>query len=146
MLELVDAVVDAFIVGHVSVIFFDEGFDHLDHIGDMIGSGRVMLSRLNVEYFEIFEKSFFVDRGEVIEAHARLLRIANRFVIDISQVHNLSDFEIIELDDATQEVFENISAEIADVGVVVYRGSASIKTNFTLVDRGEDFGLARHGV
>ena len=54
---------------------------------------------------------------------------------DVSYIHDVSYFESVELKHATEQVLEDIGAQVADVGEVIDRWTAAIETDFAWINR-----------
>ena len=54
---------------------------------------------------------------------------------DIGDIHDMLDREVIPIQHTPQEIFKNISAQIADMGVIINSRSAGIQSHFRRVER-----------
>jgi hypothetical protein len=64
------------------------------------------------------------------------------FVIYISYVHDVRDFEAAVFQPTLKQVLKKESAEVADVGEIVHGGSARVHSHFALVNGNKRFFLA----
>jgi hypothetical protein len=74
------------------------------------------------------------------------LTVANRLVVDVGDVHHGADAVPQKTQCANGKILEKIRAQIADVGVVVRRGSAVVDLDFVLPERLERLDGARKRV
>src|SRR5262249_36132560 len=93
-----------------------------------------------------FKKAAFEFRGKIEKGNACLAAAPNRFVVDISEIHYPLNAKTPCFQMPMQEVLKNISAEIADVRVRIYRRSARVELDLRRSDRGKFFYLAAIGV
>ena len=148
--EAADAEVDRFVVRLVGVACSDEFLDHGDHARDVCGfrRGGETVGRLDAEGFEVLEERVFERFGEIGEGNAFLAGAADGFVVDVGQIHDALDLEAAVFEVALQEIFEKISAEVADVGVVVDCRAARVDLDPLAggIERHEGLQRARQGV
>src|SRR5262245_45089122 len=78
----------------------------------------------------------------------RLATAPDCFVVDVSEVHDALDRIPTGFKVALQQIFENISPEIPDVGTAVYGRATGIQLDGATrsIERVEFFDLARVGV
>jgi hypothetical protein len=84
--------------------------------------------------FRSAKKSILEGLSEGVQVHPLGDRTPNGLVVDIGQIHHLDDFEPAILQNAPEQILENIGPEIADVGVVVDRRTAGIEADLAGVD------------
>ncbi|MPM60271.1 hypothetical protein SDC9_107122 [bioreactor metagenome] len=144
--EFVDREIDRPVFGLIGIAFFEQRFDQGDHFGDVGGSGRVDRRGGDCELFEVFEEGLDVACRELFERQIFGARIADGLVVDVGEVHHLLDFISGQAQGPAQDVLENIGAEIADVGEIVNRRSASVDSDFAGDDGVKLPELPVHGI
>jgi hypothetical protein len=102
-----------------------------------------MRGGLDAQRFEIVEESLFKLRGESVERHTGLAAAADCFIVDVGEVHDAVDLEAAGFEVALEKVFENIGAEIADVGMIIDRGAAGVHGDGPGIERRKFFEFAR---
>ena len=95
---------------------------------------------------QIIEERLRIEFHIVREGGFRLSRPANRLIIDVGEIHHLGDAIALIDEVAPHDVFEHEGSEVADVGVIVDRGSTCIKAHLARVNRLKIFLDARQGV
>ena len=133
--ELRDGEVDAAVVALVRDPLLDKLLDERDHLGDVVGGGRIDFRRLYVELLQVGEERVLVGLRVVGERHAGGVRAADRLVVHVSEVHHLPDLHAVELDHAAQDVLERVRAEVADVGEIVDRRPARVEADGVVRER-----------
>ena len=136
-----DREIDGTVVGLVCVALVHQLLDHVEHFRDVRRGFGVVFRRFDAEHAEILKKRVLVLARERLEREPGGTRIADGLVVDVGQVHDLRDLDAVVFERAAEKIFEEISAEIADVCVVVDRGAAGVHPGVSLADRGE-FGHA----
>src|SRR2546430_1641949 len=132
--------------GLVGITAFEEALDQRHHFRDMLSGCWVMLGPLDIEGVQILEKSLGVKCNVFREGGIRLPRSVNRLIIDVSQIHHLRDAVALVDQIPAQDIVEHESPEVADVGVVVHRGSAGIDAHLSRMNGLEFFLAARQGI
>ena len=127
---------------------FDQLGNHLNHAREVTRFGRagIFVGVFDAQSFEIFEKSPLERFGEIVERNFRFSCAANRFVVDIGNVHHPMDFEAARFEMPLQQIFENVRAKISDVGMAINRWPASVHRDVGRIARGELLQLPRVGV
>ena len=136
-----DGEVNGPVVGLVRVALVHQLLDHVQHFRDVRRGLGIVFRRFDAERAEILEERILVFAREGLKRQPRGARIADGLVVDVGQVHDLRDLDAVVFERAAEKVFEEIGAEIADVGVVVDRRAAGVHPGVSLADRGE-FGHA----
>ena len=131
------------LVGHA---LFDQLRDKVDHFRDMIGRGGIDFGRLDVELLQVGEERVLVRFRVVGKRHAGGVGAADRLVVDVGEVHHLTNLHAVELHNATQHILEGVGAEIADMGEVIDRRSAGVQTDRVVGERRERFHPARERI
>jgi hypothetical protein len=54
---------------------------------------------------------------------------------DIGDVHDVLDMIAVEFEDADEQIFKDVGAEVADVGIVVDGEAAGVEANFGGIER-----------
>ena len=127
--EFVEPEVDRLVFGLIRVAVFDQVGDHLDHPGDVDGVGGrgERGRRLDAQCFEVFKKGVLEFLRELCQREPGGLTTPDRFVVHVGQIHHAVDLEPPRLQVTLEEVFKQVGAEVADVGVVVDRGAARVE-------------------
>jgi len=107
----------------------------------MVGGAGVDFRRFDFQGFQIVEKGLYVFLSVFLKGNALRSAVADGFIIYIGDVLRLGDFEAFELEIAAQNIFEDISPEIADVRIVINRGPAGVDLHFA-GDKGDEFLFA----
>ena len=123
----------------VSVSLLVEKADQLDHFADVLSSRSDPLRR-----FETKRGSVFLEGGSVLgriftDRLAGLDRVADDLVVHVGDVHDVVDLVAAAAQIASQNVLESEAAKIADVDVVIDRGTARIHAHLVFVERREGF-------
>ncbi len=124
--ELLDRIVDALICPAVGEPFVDQFLDQLDHLGDIIGRMGVVLGRFNVECMEVIEKSLSIGVGVFSQLFLFVECAREGFIIDVGDVLDLDHLKSKIFEGAAEQIFEDVGAEIADMGIVVNRWATSV--------------------
>lgn len=91
-----------------------------------------MVGTLDAKRVEVFEKGSFEWGCEIRQRHSAGSATPDRFVIHIRQVHHAVYLESPVFKVALQEVFENVGAEISDMGKIVNRGAACVEAHLAM--------------
>ena len=75
---------------------------------------------------EVAQEGLDEGRRELLERDAGLVRALDGLVVDVGEVHHLGDAVAEVAQGPPQQVLEQEGAEVADVDVVVDRGSAGV--------------------
>jgi len=125
----VDAAVDL-----VGVTFLLERLNHVDHLGDMSGSGWIGRGTANTQCIQILKKSRGVALRHDLKGFTVLAAGPDEFVLHIREVHDVVHFKAAERKIATQQIFKHVGAKIPDMGMIVYRWTTGIESDFPRLD------------
>ena len=106
-----------------------EVVNHLAHRLEVLGIGRPrrLLDRLQPERRRVVAERLDPAVGVLAQRHARALRLEDRPVVDVREVHDLPDAPaLLVLEHATQHVEADEGAEVADVAPGVDRQAARV--------------------
>ncbi len=115
--------------------------DELGHLLDVIG-GAGENGLLDVQSGTIFKKGFLILGRVIFNAQALLGRVVDNLVVHVGDVHDVTHGESALQQKAPQNVYRHKGAKVADVTVVVNRGSTGVHANFIALQRVELFDLA----
>ena len=92
--KFVDAKINRFVVRLISQAACDELFDHRDHPVDvtLVGGGGEFICAFDPQHFGIFKERLFELFGELRQRHVGFARAADRFVVNIGDVHHAMHF------------------------------------------------------
>ena len=126
--EFADAEVDGTVaaVGEAVLLQFVDGGGHL---GDVFGGAGDAFGAFEAERGAVVEEGFGVDVGVFAEAFALGDGVADDFVVDVGDVHDVIEFVAIGAQPAPKQVIEDEGAEVADVGKVVDGGTAGVHSD-----------------
>ena len=105
---------------------FGEFLDQSDHARDVFGGAGDDLGALDAKGVEVFKKSLFEAGGVIVDGNAGGGGVADDFVVNVGNVHDVADGDAEQLEGAAQDVNLEERAEVADVAVVVDRRAAGI--------------------
>ena len=91
----------------------------------------------------VFEEGLGVFLGVLLHGDAIASGIANDLVVHVGDVHDVLQLVAALLQEAAQGVDDDEGAEVADVSVVVDRGTASVHADQVVFQRAEFLDLAR---
>ena len=144
--KFADRIVDAPVGTPIGEALVEEFLNEEDHLGDVVGRGRIVLDGLNREGFQIFEKSDSERLDETLQRDIARDRPCEGLVVDVGQIHRLLDCNPEKLDGAPEEILEDVGPKIADMGEVVDGRSAGVHPEFAAVKRSDDLFFSRFGV
>jgi hypothetical protein len=75
---------------------------------------------------QIFEKGGLELRGKLTQRQSGFPATADRLVVHVCEIHHALDLEAARLEVPLEQVLEDVSAEVADVRVIIDRGSAGV--------------------
>jgi hypothetical protein len=104
-----------------------------------------MLGAFNPKCVEIFEEGLFEGSSEGRQRDACFAATADGLVVDIGEVHDAVNVEPAAFEMPLQEIFEDVGAEVSDVGEVVNGGSAGVEADGPAVGIQWGEGLERAG-
>jgi len=109
---------------------------------------REFIRSFDPQCFDIFEERFFKLRGGFCERNSSLAGCANRFVINVSDVHDAMHFVTAQLKVPLEQILEDIRAEISDMSAAVDRWPAGVDVDLAsgCVARLEILDLPRVGI
>ena len=128
--ELGDRKIDRAVLG-ISVAFVQQHPDDAGHLGDVLGGPGIVIGRVDAQRRESGEK--FLDEGRrvVVEGQPLGFGVADGLIVHIRQVHDMKDAEPGEAQCPLEQVLEDISPVVADMGDVVDRRSAGVKADLS---------------
>ena len=122
---------------------FHQCLNHPYLFGNMAHGGGFRMGRQAIKGGTVPVEQIRPACGEFRQRNASLLRIPDSFVIHIRQIADMRGGHPPQFQDAAEDVLHHESAEIADVGRAVHRGSATVKAQcFSIHGRN---GLGRSG-
>jgi hypothetical protein len=127
--KLCDAEVIRSVVGTVGDSFLDELGDEIRHLRDVLGSSYQHWL-LDANHGGVFEKSFFVFRGVLLNAHSIARRVANDLVVKVRYVHHIAHGVAGLAQESLEHVNRNEGSEVADVPVIVDCRTTGIHMHF----------------
>ena len=112
----------------------------------MFGGSGVNVGWLDVQSFNIFKKRFHVEIRVLFEGYLLFLAALDGFVIDVRQVHDMSDIEASVYKPTLQQILKEKSPEISNMCIIVNGGAASVHFHFTRFQRLKNFFFAWQSV
>ena len=129
-------------VGGIGVAAVDQGLDHGDDLRDVGGGVRLDVLRGDPKPFHVLS----VDGGEAVgdlgDRHAQRLRGGVDLVVHVGDVAGVEQPRMAPPQQSGQHVEDHRPAGVADVHVVVDRGSAQVHRHAVRVERREGFQAA----
>ena len=142
--------IDRFVLRLIGELARDQLLDHRDHrlYEALFGRGGKGVGALDLQRIEVLEKRFLEWRGKFTQRKIRRATAADRFVIDIGQIHHAIDRVTARFEMPLEQIFEDVGAKISDVRVAVNRRPAGVHLHRATVriERPELLDLARVGV
>jgi len=99
----------------------------------MPGCARNDFGPFAAECVEVFPVRIDVLRSVIVDAEPGLLRLGDDAIVNIRDVHHVSDFESFELEIAANDVGGDGAAEVADVTVVPDGWTAVVEAGFAFL-------------
>ena len=125
------------------MVFFHQCLNHPYLFGNMAHGGGFRMGWQAIKCGAVPVEQSRRACGVFRQGNAGLLRIPDSFVIHIRQIADMRGGNPSQFQDAAEDVLHHESAEIADVGRAVHRGSATVKAQcFSIHGRN---GLGRSG-
>ncbi len=102
--------------------------DHLDHPVDvmLVGGSRELIGAFDPQCFDVLEEACLNGSVNSLSGISGFARTADRFVIDVGDVHHAMHLVTAQLQMALEQILEDIGAKISDVRVAVDRRSARV--------------------
>lgn len=100
-----------------------------------------MFRGLDAEGFAIFEEGLHEFFGVIADADVLGGGVGDDAVIDVGEVHYVREAVAAEFEEAAENVLEDEGAVVADVGVIVDGGPASVHGDFAEFLGDEGLGL-----
>jgi hypothetical protein len=148
--EPVDAKIDGSIFRLVSDFLFYQEIDHRDHFGDVFrfGGGGIEVSVFNSQGAHVLKESGRKFFGELGQRNIGSAAIADRFIVNIGDVHHAVNGVAPGFEMPLQQVFEEISTEVADMGKRINCRPAGIHLNHfsCRIERLERFHCSRKAI
>src|SRR5215213_5688420 len=116
--------------------------DQRDHLGYVAGGAWNNVWAFAAERVEVFPERVDVLRGVFVDRQTGLLRLGDDSVLDVSDVHDVSDFVAFEFQVTAYDVCGNGAAEVADVAVIPDGGTAVVETDLAFAQRAKFFDPA----
>ena len=113
---------------------------------NVVGRIHDQFGMLDVQRIGVFQKSLLVFRGVLLHRDAVARGIANDLVVHVGDVHDVLQLVAALLQEAAQHVDHDKGAEVADVPVVIHRGTAGIHADQVVFQRTKLLDLPRQGV
>src|SRR5437588_2518772 len=92
----------------------------------LVCGGGIIVGPLDPQRFRVFEEGVLELLGKFLEGGASFARAADRFVVNIGDVHDAMNSESARFEMALEQILENVGAKISDVGVAVNRRPACV--------------------
>ena len=135
--ELGDPEIIRAILGAVGETLFLKPLDEMRHLLNVVGGADQKLRMLDVQGIRIFQESFLVLGGVLLDTDAVARRVADDFVIHVGDVHHVLQLVAALQQEAPQRVHHDEGAEVADVSVVVNRWPAGVHADQVVFQRAE---------
>ncbi len=134
--------------GAVGKALLFDAADELDLLGDVVGGPAPDVRLEDIQRAaDRAVKACGVELGDLPGGLAGAARAFFHFVFagigirdqvaDIGDVHHMFDLVTVEFQHPAQQIFEDIGAQVADMGVVVDGRAAGIQANFRGIERRE---------
>ena len=120
-------------------------FDHARNVNIRRGLGKLPVTA-HAQRGQILKEGLLERLGELRQRHTLRAATADGLVIHIGQIHHPLNFEPPEFQMPLQQVFKNVSAEIADVGVIVDCRPAGVHAHAAGFEGLEILDLAGQGI
>src|ERR1043166_4634675 len=147
--KFIDPKINRFVLGLISQAARDERSDHRNHPVDvlLIGGGGEVVCPFDPQSFDVVKKCLLERRSKFLERNFSFACAADRFVVHIGDVHDAMDFVTAQFEMTLQEVFEDVSAKVANVRAAVNRRPAGVDVDLAVlyIARLKFFELARVG-
>ncbi len=144
--EARDAEVPTAVLGLVGDVLCGEALDERYHAVDIFGSVGDLFGLLDAERVHVFEEGSLVFGAVLSDGFAGGEGVADNFVVNVGDVHDVMQREAVKAGGAAQEVDVEEGAEVADVAVVIDRGAAAIEAQGVAVGGIERFDFSGKGV
>ena len=132
-------------IGFVGEALLDQGFDHRDHLGNMLGGTRFDIGRKHAQCGHVLVVDSHEPLGDFADRLAGFNGCRVDLVVDIGKVARKFQF-IAAPQHARQQIEDHGRPRIADVGVVVDGGAAQIHRHLVVIERFEGSFLAQSGI
>ena len=129
-----DIPVAVYVVGQALLL---QLLNHGDHLVDVFRGGRIVFGTFDAQGVQVVEKCISVTRGVLAQRDTLGGLFADDLVVDVRQIHDLCHLQSLELQVATQEVFEQERPEVADMHKIVNGGAAGVHSHMTGLGRCE---------
>ena len=124
--ELGDAEVDGTFLA-VGVSLLQQAPDDRHHLGDMLRGPGVDVRGQDPECPDVLEESLLVFSRVLAEGDPLEVGPADRFVVDVGDIHDVGGLETHEKEEPFEQVLEDVGPVVPDMRVVVDRGTAGIE-------------------
>ena len=124
----------------------DEGLDHLHLLRDVGHSARLDVRRQEVERGAVGMKLLRPALGEFNERLSGLLRVADRFIIDVGDVTDVQSRRAAELDHAAEDILSHEGAEVSNVRRAINGGPAAVEAECLAIDGADGLWSAGEGI
>src|ERR1700758_924391 len=116
--EPVDAKIDGSIFRLISDLLFYQEIDDRDHFGDVfrVGGGGIDVGVFNPQGAHVLKEGGCKFFGELRQRNIGGAAVADRFIVNIGDIHHAVNDVASRFEMPLQQVFEEISAEVADMG------------------------------
>ncbi len=101
---------------------------------------------LNADHGGVFQERLLIFRSVLLHADAIARRVADNFVVDVGDVHDVAHRVSALPEEPAQKVDRDEGAEVANVSVVVDGRAAGVHADFAVAQRAEFLDLRRHGI
>ena len=144
--EARDAEVPAAVFSLVGDILRAQILDQRDHLGYVVSRMGDNLGTFKIERGHVLKESGLVFRAVLTDVEVCCRGVANDLVVDVGDVHDVTDIHADLLQVAAQHVDVDEGAEVADVAVVVDGGSAGVHAEVSAVAGQEGFDAPCEGI
>ena len=112
--------------GLIGVARRDQGLDHGDHLGDVVGGAGLDLGLQRAQGLHVLVEGPGRALGDGVDALAAVFGGGVDLVVHVGDVAHVRDLGIETLQQPVQHVEDDDRTRVADVGEVVHRGAAHI--------------------
>ena len=134
--KLRDAKIDGAIAAVGKTLLFQLP-DGMCHLRDVVGGSDADLGLFHTQHAAVFQKRINILLSIITQRHSRSRGIPDGLVVHIGQIHDFSQLVAALADVPPQDVAEDKCPVVANVGVVVDRGTADVHANLAVFERQE---------
>jgi hypothetical protein len=120
---------------------FDQPFDHVYLLLNMIGGPRLFVRGKETEPFSISVEEIGPTIGDLAQTASLAIGCSDRFVVHVREITDMPGIQAGHLKRAPKNILDYKGTEISDMGRAVYGGSAAIEAEGLTILGLEDFDL-----